>query len=314
MSTSLSFVLAIHGGSGVISQETMTEETETVLRAGLATSLRAGYGVLAAGGTAVDAVTAAVVALEDDPLFNAGRGAVFTAAGQLEMDAAVMDGRDRSAGAVAAILGPRNPILAARAVMDRSEHVLLTGAGAIDFCRRHGVPLADYDYFYSQPRWRELLAELQRRRDTPSGNGPATCCGTVGAVARDCQGSLAAATSTGGMTAKPSGRVGDTPILGAGTWADSRCAISATGAGEFFMRGAAAHDVAARVHYRGDTLEAAASAVVAEVAAMGGEGGVIAVDHEGAMAFPFSGRGMYRGCIRADGLALTAIYAEPLRA
>src|SRR5215471_6604256 len=195
MSTSLSFVLAIHGGSGVISQETMTEETETVLRAGLATSLRAGYGVLAAGGTAVDAVTAAVVALEDDPLFNAGRGAVFTAAGAQEMDAAVMDGCERRAGAVAGIFGPRNPIRAARAVMEHSPHVLLIGEGALAFCRTHGLAFADRDYFHTDARWRALQETLAQVADTAglAEIDEARRHGTVGAVARDRHGNLAAA-------------------------------------------------------------------------------------------------------------------------
>jgi beta-aspartyl-peptidase (threonine type) len=306
------FVLAIHGGAGVIQPEAMTRKTGNALRSGLRTSLRAGRRVLQAGGTALDAVTNAVVALENDPLFNAGRGAVFTTNGQHEMDAAVMDGRNRMAGAVAGVMGPRNPVIAARAVMEKSKHVLLTGEGAMEFCREHGVPFASSGYFYTEARWREMLEELERRRsgapDTPN---DAARHGTVGAVARDRQGNLAAATSTGGMTAKLPGRVGDSPIFGAGTWADNEtCAVSATGAGEFFIRWAAAHEIAARIRHRGDTLERAANEVVAELGCIGGQGGIIAVDRTGAVALPFNSPGMYRGTIRAGGVALTAIYQE----
>jgi L-asparaginase / beta-aspartyl-peptidase len=296
----------------VIPRDVMTEEVENTFRIGLATSLQAGYLVLQKGGSALDAVTAAVIVLEDDPLFNAGRGTVFTAAGTIEMDAAIMNGCDRTAGAVAGVMGPRNPVLAARAVMEQSEQVLLIGSGAIEFCRQHGVRLADFDYFYAESRWRELLTELDRRRNTDRGLPFTPRTGTVGAVARDQEGHLAAATSTGGMTAKPSGRVGDTPIFGAGTWADSTCAVSATGAGEYFIRWAVAHDIAARVRYAGDPLEVAAEAVVADVGRHGGEGGIIAVDHSGAVTLPFNRHGMYRGRIGSDGIALTAIYHEAL--
>lgn len=306
------FVLAIHGGAGVIPPEAMTRKTANTLRSGLRTSLRAGWRVLQAGGTALDAVTSAVVALEDDPFFNAGRGAVFATNGQHEMDAAVMDGRTRMAGAVAGVMGPRNPVLAARAVMEKSEHVLLIGEGAMQFCREHGVAFASSRHFYTEARWRALLEELVRRRirapDTPN---DAARHGTVGAVACDRQGNLAAATSTGGITAKLPGRVGDSPIFGAGTWADNEtCAVSATGAGEFFIRFAAAHEIASRMRHRGDTLERAAKDVVVDLGCIGGRGGIIAVDRTGAVALPFNSPGMYRGTIRADGVALTAIYQE----
>jgi L-asparaginase / beta-aspartyl-peptidase len=309
------FVLAVHGGAGVIPRDAMTPKTGNALRSGLRASLRAGRRILQVGGSALDAVTNAVVALEDDPLFNAGRGAVFTTNGQHEMDAAVMDGRNRMAGAVAGVMGPRNPVIAARVVMEKSKHVLLAGEGAMQFCREHGVPFASSRYFYTEARWQALLDELERRRTgAPDAHDDAAQHGTVGAVARDRQGNLAAATSTGGITAKLPGRVGDSPIVGAGTWADNEtCAVSATGVGEFFICWAAAHEIAARIRYRGDTLERAANEVVAELGCIGGRGGVIAVDHTGSVALPFNCPGMYRGTIRAGGAALTALYQEELR-
>ncbi|MGH6849133.1 MAG: isoaspartyl peptidase/L-asparaginase family protein [Methylocella sp.] len=308
------FVLAVHGGAGVIPPEAMTRKTKNALRSGLRTSLRAGRRILQAGGTALDAVTNAVVALEDDPLFNAGRGAVFTSNGQHEMDAAVMDGRNRMAGAVAGVMGPRNPVIAARAVMEKSSHVMLIGEGAMRFCREHGVPFASRAYFYTEARRRALLEELERRRTgAPDAHNEAARHGTVGAVARDRQGNLAAATSTGGMTAKLPGRVGDSPIFGAGTWADNEtCAVSATGAGEFFIRWAVAHEIAARIRHRGDSLERAAKEVVNDLGRIGGRGGIIAVDRTGKVALPFNCEGMYRGTIRAGGVALTAIHQEEL--
>ena len=267
--------------------------------------MAAGRGVLAGGGSALDAVTRAVMALEDDPLFNAGRGSVFTAAGTQEMDASVMDGRDHRAGAVAGILGPRNPVLAARAVMERSEHVLLIGDGALAFCREHGVVFAEPGYFSTEQRRRELRDVLEKRRRA------AVSEGTVGAVARDCSGNLAAATSTGGMTGKTPGRVGDSPIIGAGTYADNAtCAVSATGHGEFFMRYGAAFEIAARLRHTGQSLQEAADAVVAALAALGGRGGVVTVDRTGALVLPFNTAGMYRGFVRADGVIHTAIWGE----
>jgi beta-aspartyl-peptidase (threonine type) len=308
----MSFSIAIHGGAGTIRPETMTPEAEAGYHAGLRTSLLAGHRVLAAGGSALDAVTAAVMALEDDPQFNAGRGAVYTSAGTQEMDAAVMDGRTRAAGAVAGIAGPRNPVLAARAVMEKSEHVLLIGAGAEAFCREHGIAFAESAYFHTERRWASLQAELDRRRRAAADTrDDAAKHGTVGAVARDAAGNLAAATSTGGMTAKLPGRVGDCPVFGAGTWADETCAISCTGHGEYFIRHAAAHDIASRMRYLNETLEQAAARVVADLARNGGSGGLIAVDAAGAVALPFNSTGMYRGRIGPDGVPLTAIYREP---
>jgi beta-aspartyl-peptidase (threonine type) len=275
---------------------------------GLRRALAAGREILAAGGTALDAVIKAVASLEDDPLFNAGRGSVFTSAGTQEMDACVMDGTERRAGAVAGVLGPRNPVLAARAVMARSRHVLLIGEGALAFCRQQGVALCEPGYFYTEARWRELQRALaDQSRQLPQ-------YGTVGAVARDRRGNLAAASSTGGMTGKAPGRVGDTPIVGAGIYAhNATCAVSATGHGEFFIRHAAAFAIAARLRHAGQSLEEAALAVIGELASAGGSGGVVAVDRDGVLALPFNTAGMYRGYVR-DGSALyTAIYDEPYR-
>jgi beta-aspartyl-peptidase (threonine type) len=224
-----------------------------------------------------------------------------------------MDGRDRNAGAVAGILGPHNPILAARAVLE-SEHVLLIGEGALNFCRERGVAFAPAAHFHTDTRWTALQTELdRRRRQAADTRDDAARHGTVGAVACDSHGNLAAATSTGGMTGKAPGRVGDCPVIGAGTYADNQtCAVSATGAGEFFIRHAAAHEIAARMRHRGEDLATAAHHVVAELAAMGGSGGLIAVDAQGHVALPFNSTGMYRGQIGADGVAFTGIYGGDL--
>ena len=295
-------ILAIHGGAGTMRRETMTPDAEAAFHAGLCRALLAGHAVLAAGGTALDAVTQAVVVLEDDPLFNAGHGAVYTSAGKHELDAAVMNGAAREAGAVVGILGPRNPILAARAVL-ASEHVMLHGRGAEDFCRDNGVAFAPAAHPHTNRRWEALLVEMERRRQSAEDNrDDAAKHGTVGAVACDAMGHVAAATSTGGMTGKAPGRIGDCPIFGAGTWADSACAISATGHGEWFIRRAVAHDIASRMRYLGETVEQASETVVAALGAQGGSGGLIAVDAEGRVALPFNSSGMYRGVIGADGV------------
>lgn len=327
-----SFSLAVHGGAGVIHRAAMTPELDAAHRAGLHTALLAGHRVLVAGGTAVDAITQAVIALEDDPQFNAGCGAVFTSAGQLEMDAAIMDGRDRSAGAVAGILGPRNPVLAARAVMERSSNVLLMGQGALSFCRDQNLVFEDAAYFHTDIRWQALQSELERRRlNAPDNRDDADRHGTVGAVARDAAGNLAAATSSGGMTAKRPGRVGDCPIFGAGTWAENgTCAVSATGHGEIFIRHGVAHEIAARMRLGGQTLVRAAADVVAELQAAGGKaglvdvvaelragggnGGLIAIDSVGEIVMPFNCEGMYRGTIGLSGIPRTGIYGEELQA
>ncbi len=311
----MKFSLAIHGGAGTLRREAMTAQAEAEYREGLRRALMSGYRVLKQGGPALEAVTNAVMALEDDPHFNAGRGAVYTSAGTHEMDAAVMDGASRKAGAVAGVSGPRNPVLAARAVMENSENVLLIGEGAMAFCREQGLAFEEGAYFGTAERLAALRAELERRRlQGQDKRDDAARHGTVGAVACDAAGNLAAATSTGGMTGKLPGRVGDCPVFGAGTWADESCAISATGHGEVFIRYAAAHEIACRMRLGKQALAAAAEAVVAELGVRGGSGGLIAVDATGEVALPFNCAGMYRGRIGADGVALTGIYREPLKA
>jgi beta-aspartyl-peptidase (threonine type) len=312
------FALAVHGGAGTLRRGLMDETRAALYHAGLRSALRAGHDILAANGSALDAATAAVLALEDDPLFNAGRGASFTSDGTIEMDAAIMDGCERRAGAVAGICGPKNPIMAARAVMEHSPHVLLAGEGAVAFCRAQGLAFADRDYFYTESRWQALQHILERRRgglaDTDPEEDDALRHGTVGAVARDRDANLAAATSTGGIAGKLPGRIGDSPIIGAGTYADNAsCAVSATGHGEFFMRFGAAFEIAARMRHRGQTLADAARDVIAELARAGGSGGLVAVDRDGSLALPFNCAGMYRGYVTGDGTIHTAIYDEPYR-
>jgi beta-aspartyl-peptidase (threonine type) len=307
------FVLAVHGGAGTLDRRSVDAARAGLFHAGLRRAIAAGRAILAGGGTALDAVIASVVALEDDPLFNAGRGAVFTSAGTQEMDAAVMDGCGHRAGAVAGIFGPKNPVLAARAVMQHSPHVLLIGAGAEALARQHGVAFAHRDYFRAEARW-QALEEVLAGAHGRGGDDDARRHGTVGAVACDCRGDVAAATSTGGMTGKLPGRVGDSPVIGAGTYADNRsCAVSATGHGEYFIRFAAAHEVAARMRHRGEDLGTAAHRVIDELGEIGGSGGLVAVAPDGSVALPFNCSGMYRGYVRADGVIRTAIYEEAYR-
>jgi beta-aspartyl-peptidase (threonine type) len=305
------FALAVHGGAGTLRRDAMSRARGARYHAGLARALKTGRAILATGGSALDTVTAAVVALEDDPLFNAGRGAVFTAAGTQEMDAAIIEGREHRAGAVAGIFGPKNPILAARAVMEHSPHVLLTGEGALALCEARGLAFADRAYFHTASRWRALQKALGRQASGAAEDDDARRHGTVGAVARDCRGNLAAATSTGGMTGKLPGRVGDTPLIGAGTYADNAsCAVSATGHGEFFIRYGVAHEVAARIAHRGEMLAEAARTVIDDIGRIGGSGGLIAVGRHGDPALPFNCSGMYRGYVTRDGIVYTAIYDE----
>jgi beta-aspartyl-peptidase (threonine type) len=310
------FALAIHGGAGTFRRDAMSPERRALHHAGLVRALVAGRDILAGGGGALDSVTAAVVALEDDPLFNAGRGSVFSSAGTQQMDAAVMEGREHRAGAVAGIFGPKNPVLAARAVMEHSPHVLLIGDGALALCRAHGLAFADRDYFYSAARWRALRQTLARqaRGGAEAEDNGTRRHGTVGAVARDRQGDLAAATSTGGRTGSLPGRVGDSPIIGAGTYADNAsCAVSATGHGEFFIRFAVAHEIAARLRHRGEALAEAAREVIDGLGRIGGSGGLVAVGRDGELALPFNCSGMYRGYVKSDGIVYTAIYNEAYR-
>ncbi len=306
-------VLAIHGGAGTMRPSGMDPEAERAHRAGLHGALMAGHRILAARGPAIEAVTAAVVVLEDDPLFNAGRGAVFTRDGEHEMDAAVMDGAALRIGAVAGIYGPRNPVLAARAVMEHAPHILLAGPGALGFLRAHGVAFADAEYFHTARRWEAMQAMLMAGAKPGADLDDADRHGTVGAVALDHAGRLAAATSTGGMTGKLPGRIGDTPIPGAGTWADAACALSATGHGESFIRIAAGHELSAHMRLVHEDLDTAAAAVMVALAAVGGTGGFIAVDRSGRVSLPFNTRGMYRGVVDADGAARTGLYQEPLQ-
>jgi beta-aspartyl-peptidase (threonine type) len=303
-------VLAIHGGAGTINAAAITGEMAAACHAGLRRALQAGWDVLTPGGTALDAVTAAVCALEDNPLFNAGCGAVFTADGTLEMDAAIMDGRNRQAGAVSGICGPRNPVRAARAVMETTPHLLMIGKGAEAVARAAGLDFAPAGYFETEQRRNALRRELERRAaGAPDTRSDADRHGTVGAVARDAGGHLAAATSTGGMTAKLAGRVGDTPVIGAGTYADdATCAVSCTGTGELFIRFTAAAEIAARIRYLGQSIAQAAGDVIAELARLGGDGGLIALSREGEPVLPFNSSGMYRGWIGKDGVFHTAIH------
>ncbi len=306
----MSYSLAIHGGAGTILPDLMTPEKEAAYHAGLVRALEAGRSILSAGGAALDAVTAAVMALEDEPLFNAGRGAVYNAAGVQEMDACIMDGRDRRTGAVAGIFGPRNPILAARAVMERTAHVLMIGEGALAIAREAGLAFADREYFFTESRWQALQDTLAQRAAGAEDADPARRHGTVGAVARDSAGNIAAATSTGGMTGKTPGRIGDTPIVGGGTFADNAtCAVSGTGHGEVFIRWCAAHEIAARMRHAAQSLRDAADHVVMrDLAENDGSGGLIAVDAAGNVAMPFNSPGMYRGCIELAGPSRSFIY------
>jgi len=313
------FAIAIHGGAGTILRIEMTPEKEKAYVGGLRESLQAGYGVLRDGGAAIDAVQAAVLSMEENPLFNAGKGAVFTHEGTHEQDACIMDGVTRNVGAIAAVRRIRNPILLARLVMDKSQHVLLCGEGAERFAVANGMTLVDDPkYFWTEHRWNQLQKALEKEKREAKANtrldhsDDQDKIGTVGAVAVDQQGNLAAATSTGGMTNKRHGRIGDTPIIGAGTYADNRtCAVSATGVGEFIMRGVLAYDMAALMEYkRMSLIDAANLAVMEKLTALGGSGGVVAIDRDGHIAMPFNSEGMYRGFMLADGKIETAIFRE----
>lgn len=337
--------LVIHGGAGTITRQNMTPEKEKAYTEALNQALQTGYAVLKRGGTSLDAVEAAVRFMEDSPLFNAGKGAVFTHDGRNELDAAIMEGKTLKAGSVAGVTVVRNPISAARAVMEKSEHVLLTGPGAEQFAREKGLEIVPPSYFYTEARYQQLQKAVASEKgavpdqlNTPTQAAPATPAtpgkikvktkagkpqgytepliftegrkyGTVGAVALDQYGNLAAATSTGGMTNKRYGRVGDAPIIGAGTYADNQtCAVSCTGWGEYFLRATVARDIAARMEYGQAPLETAAQATLDKVARLGGDGGLIGLDKAGNITMPFNSEGMYRGYIKANGQTQVLIY------
>jgi isoaspartyl peptidase/L-asparaginase-like protein (Ntn-hydrolase superfamily) len=290
-------VIALHGGAGTLRKSDMSARQAARYRAALQDALIKGYSILRNNGTSLDAVAAAVVAMEDSPLFNAGRGAVYNAEGRHELDAAIMDGATLRAGAVACVGRIRNPVLAARAVMEHTRHVLLAGRGAERFARARNLAMVSPGYFATRTRLTALRRKLVGHH------------GTVGAVALDRDGNLAAATSTGGFTAKLPGRIGDTPLVGAGTYADNAtCAVSGTGLGEAFIRCVLAHDVAARMRYRGDPLSRAATAALGRIARLGADGGLVAVDRRGNLAMPFTSQGMYRAAVDRRGKRTIAIY------
>jgi len=304
-------VLVMHGGAGVIKKD-LTPEKEKLVRADLEAALAAGYAVLKSGGSSLDAVSKAIVVLEDSPRFNAGKGAVFTHDGKNELDAAIMDGATLRAGAIEGVHRVRNPILLARAVMEKSQHVMLVGDGAEAFAQQVGITLVDPAYFRTDERWQQIQEALKAERDKQASTlGRAIHYGTVGAVALDAEGHLAAATSTGGMTNKRWGRIGDSPIICAGTYANAHCAVSATGWGEYYIRATAAHDICARVEYAKAPVKDAANAVVMDIVPkLGGDGGVIALDADGNFAMPFNTDGMYRGWVDRAGKVHVAILKD----
>lgn len=317
------YVLVIHGGAGTILKKNMTPEKEARYKAGLEEALKKGYSVLEAGGTSLDAVEATIHILEDNPLFNAGKGAVFTHDGRNELDAAIMDGKTLAAGAVAGVRTIKNPISLARAVMEKSEHVMMTGSGAEQFAAEVGVEIVDTSYFRTEERWQGLQnalkedsikAKLDHSFLTPQKAGTINRdnkFGTVGCVALDKHGNLAAGTSTGGMTNKKYGRVGDAPIIGAGTYANNKTvAISCTGWGEFYIRSVVAHDLSALMEYKGLSVQVAGKTVIKKVGDLGGDGGLIALDKDGNMAMPFNTEGMYRGAVTKEGKIEILIYKD----
>ncbi|RYE23572.1 MAG: isoaspartyl peptidase/L-asparaginase [Sphingobacteriales bacterium] len=316
----MSFTLVIHGGAGNITPAMMTKEQEKEYDEGLKLALDKGYEVLESGGEAMDAVVAAITALENNPIFNAGRGSVFTKKGIHEMDAALMDGKTLAAGAVAGVRNIKNPIKLAKEVMLHSGHVFLSGNGASEFALTRGIEQATDEYFFNKMRYDQWVkirdsnfTQLDHEGDNLKGEtAPNTDhkFGTVGAVARDVHGNLAAGTSTGGMTNKRFGRIGDSPVVGAGTYANNAtCAISCTGHGEYFLRAVVSHDISCLMEYKGLSLREACDAVIKDkLVKMGGEGGIIAVDGEGNFEFCFNSNGMYRGMRNSDGKEEIAYY------
>ena len=285
---SVEFSIAIHGGAGTITRKNMTPEKENAYRSKLKETLNVGYSILNKGGTSLDAVEATIRIMENSELFNAGKGAVFTNAGTNELDASIMDGRNLKAGAVARVKTVKNPISAARKVMEETWHVMLSGDGADKFAKEQGLDIVDPNYFYTQRRW-DSLKKIQVEKH-----------GTVGCVALDKHGNLAAGTSTGGLTNKRWGRVGDSPIIGAGTYANNQtCAVSGTGQGEYFIRGNVAYDVSAIMEYKGKSVGEAAQNVIRKLSDKGGNGGIITMDSKGNISMPFNTAGMYRGFRKA---------------
>jgi beta-aspartyl-peptidase (threonine type) len=302
------WTIVIHGGAGSMTRDSIGAAEDKGARTGLGTALEAAAAILRAGGPALDAVQAAVQVLEDDPHFNAGRGSVFTAQGRIECDAAIMDGARLDAGAVAGVRSTRNPIQLARAVMERSPHLFLAGTGADNFAREHGIEEAGPDWFET-PERRRQLDEILANPDTPFDSGMKY--GTVGAVAVDGDGHVAAATSTGGLTGKKWGRVGDSPLIGAGTYADDRAAaVSCTGSGEYFIRLGVAHEICARVRLAGATIEDAADTLIDELGDLGGDGGVIVVSPDGSGGWAYNTKGMYRAMATHDSAPEIAIYGD----
>ncbi|WP_213997278.1 isoaspartyl peptidase/L-asparaginase [Arsukibacterium sp.] len=313
MAEKASVGIVIHGGAGTIDRSQMTDEQQKNYEAALADAVNKGYELLAAGGSSLDAVTLAVTVLEDSPLFNAGKGAVYTWDETHELDAAIMTGQDRNAGAVSSVTNVKNPILLARAIMEQSEHVMLTGKGAEQFAASQQLELVDNNYFNTDFRFEALKRAKEAQQQLPHQAAivadPNWKMGTVGAVAIDHTGNLAAATSTGGMTAKRWGRVGDVPVIGAGNFADNTsCAVSGTGHGEYFIRYNVAADICARVKYQGKTAASAASEVIDELLQAGGTGGVIVVDSKGELSWAFNTQGMYRAK-RDDSGTVVEIFA-----
>ena len=315
------YVMVIHGGAGTILKKNMTPEKEAAYVAVLRQALQVGYDQIHSGKSSLDAVEATIHVMEDSPLFNAGKGAVFTHDGRNEMDAAIMDGSNMAAGAVAGVTVIRNPISAARAVMEKSEHVMMVGPGAEAFARQANLEIVDPKYFYTKERWdglQQAIKEDSLKAGLDHGSKKSMKLGTinkdykfgtVGAVALDQAGNLAAGTSTGGMTNKKYGRVGDAPIIGAGTYANNATAgISCTGWGEFYIRNVVAHDISAMMEYKKVSLAVAAKAVLEKVGKMGGDGGLIALDRRGNVTMPFNTEGMYRGTVTADGQIEVLIY------
>ncbi|HYD19863.1 MAG TPA: isoaspartyl peptidase/L-asparaginase [Flavipsychrobacter sp.] len=317
----MSFTLVIHGGAGNITPAMMSKQQEEEYNSGLKAALDSGTEVLKGGGSAVDAVVAAIMTLEDNPIFNAGRGSVFTKKGINEMDACIMDGKDLSAGAIAGVRNIKNPIVLAKEVMLHSGHVFLSGSGAAEFALKQGIEMATDEYLFNKMRYEQWLEirdsdfyQLDHKEDNLKGTAPNPDhkFGTVGAVACDSKGNLAAGTSTGGMTNKRFGRIGDSPVVGSGTYANNAsCAISCTGHGEFFLRAVVAHDVSCLMEYKGLSLQEACNIVIKDkLVKMGGEGGLIAVDAKGGYDFCFNSAGMYRGMRNSEGKETIAFYGK----